>query len=79
MVLTRSPPELLLGRAVPGVAGSPGTRRTFASDQTAGNSQGTGLRKGRKCEACHNEIFEDWKFKEGYKTIKRPWCEGSRV
>ena len=79
MVLTRSPTELLLGRAVPGAAGSPGTRRTFASDQTAGNREGTGLWKGRKCEARHNEIFEDWKFKEGYKTIKQSWCEGSRV
>lgn len=79
IVLTRSPPELLLGRAVPGAVGSPGTRRTFASDQTAGNSEGTGLWKGRKCEACHNEIFEDWKFKAGYKTIKQLWCEGSRV
>lgn len=79
MVLTHSPPEPLLRRAVPGATSSPGTRRTFASDQTAGNSEGTGLWKGRKCEACHNEIFEDWKFKEGYKTIKQPWCEGSRV
>lgn len=79
MVPTRSPPELLLRRSVPGAAGSPGTRRTSASDQTAGNSKGTGLWKGRKCEACHYNIFEDWKFKEGYKTIKQSWCKGSRV
>lgn len=69
----------LLEGAVPRAACSPGARRTFASDQTAASSEGTGLWEGRKCEACHNEIFEDWKFKEGYKTIKQLWCEGSRV
>jgi len=56
-VSTQPSPELLLGRAVPGAAGSPGTRRSFASDQIAGNSEGTGLWKGRECEACHKEIF----------------------
>lgn len=64
---------------MPGAAGSLGTRGIFVSDQTAAKSEGTGLRKERKCEACHNEIFEDWKFKDGYKAIKDPWCEGSRV
>lgn len=68
-----------LGRALSGAVGSPGTRGIFVSDQTAANSEGTGLRKGRKCEARHNEIFEEWKFKDGYKAIKEPWCEGSRV
>jgi len=38
-----------------------------------------GFGKGESVKPATRRSFEDWKSEEGYKTIKRPWCEGSRV